>query len=242
MKILIIVPCFNEEQSLKAVYDSICAYNASHKQKYDFLFVNDGSTDETEKILRLYNINHVSLVQNLGIGGGVQTGYKYALCNNYDIAVQMDGDGQHDVNYVEKIIKPIIDGTADMVIGSRFLTRASASYRSSFFRRIGIRFISWTIWAKTGQRICDTTSGFRAVNRMLIEEFAFCYPTEYPEPISSAYALLNRYVIKEVSVDMHERIGGVSSIRSWNSVYYMINVVLSILLMQQVYPEKRMYP
>ncbi len=232
MKILLIVPCYNEEMNLKRVFDSIDAYNSSNEQKYDILFINDGSTDGTERELRKYNINHVTLVQNLGIGGGVQTGYKYALHNNYDIAVQMDGDGQHDVYYVNKIIGPIVDGRAEMVIGSRFLEHSSVSYRSSFLRRIGIRLISATIKAKTGQKIHDTTSGFRAVNRLLIEKFAFNYPTEYPEPVSSTYALLNGYKIKEIPVKMHERTGGISSIRAWKNIYYMINVILSVLLMK----------
>lgn len=232
MKILLIVPCYNEESNLKRVFDSIYAYNSSNGQRYDMLFINDGSTDGTEKQLCLYNINHVTLIQNLGIGGGVQTGYKYALYNDYDIAVQMDGDGQHDVNYVNKIIQPIVAGTADMVIGSRFLEQSSVSYRSSFLRRIGIRLISATIKARTGRKIYDTTSGFRAVNRLLIEKFAFNYPTEYPEPVSSTYALLNGYRIEEVSVEMHERTSGTSSIRAWKNIYYMINVVLSVLLMK----------
>ncbi len=231
-KILLIIPSYNEEKNVKKVVDSICNYNDSHDQKYDALFINDGSKDNTEKELCLYNCNHVTLIQNLGIGGAVQTGYKYALDHNYDIAIQMDGDGQHDINYVKHIIKPIQDGYANLVIGSRFIDFSSSKFKSSLFRRFGIKLISAAIKIKTGKRIYDTTSGFRAADYSVINEFAANYPTEYPEPISTTFLLKSDFKVSEVAVSMYEREHGVSSIQSWKNIYYIINVIISILLLK----------
>ena len=163
MKILLIIPAYNEEASIKRVYDTINKYNKTAKQKYDVLVINDGSYDRTQEILEQNQIPHIRLLQNLGIGGAVQTGYKYALENDYDIAVQFDGDGQHDVNYVENICKPIIKKEADMVIGSRFVDKRKNGFQSSKMRRLGISIISKSIWWKTKKKIYDTTSGFRCV-------------------------------------------------------------------------------
>ena len=229
-KILLIIPAYNEEANVLRVYNKILSYNKIAKNKLDVVFINDGSNDNTENILLENNINHVKLIQNLGIGGAVQTGYKYALINNYDIAIQLDGDGQHDINYVEDLIQPIIGENVNMVIGSRFIDSSSSKFKSSKMRRLGIKIISFCIRLRTGQKIFDTTSGFRAVDRTLIEKFSLHYPLEYPEPISSVDVLLNNLKIKEVPVSMNERIAGKSSIGSWKNVYYMINVTLSILL------------
>ena len=229
-KILIIIPAYNEEENILKTYNSIIEYNKKNNMNYEVIVINDGSTDKTEEILIDNNIPHIRLIHNLGIGGAVQTGYKYALKNNYDIAVQFDGDGQHDVNYVKDIVNPIIDGKADMCIGSRFITKEKAGFKSSRARRIGINIISFNIKLKTRIKIYDTTSGFRAVNRKIIELFANNYPTEYPEPITTVRAINNGYKVLEIPVIMHERIGGKSSIGSWKNAYYMINVVLSILL------------
>lgn len=229
-KILLIIPAYNEERNIKAVYESIRSYNSESGMKFDYVFINDGSTDGTERALLDCNANHVKLIQNLGIGGAVQTGYKYASERGYDIAVQMDGDGQHDIKCVAALIEPIVNGKADLVVGSRFIDENSSAFKSSFIRRIGIGIISAVMLAKTGRRIFDTTSGFRAANRDVIAEFARNYPTEYPEPISTTFLLKNGYAVDEVPVEMHERSGGVSSIRAWKTAYYMINVILSILL------------
>ena len=196
----------------------------------DVVFINDGSVDATEKILCENKINHIKLIQNLGIGGAVQTGYKYALYNDYDIAIQFDGDGQHNVNYVEALIKPILEENVDMTIGSRFIDSSSSEFKSSFLRRVGIKLISSCIHFKTRVRIYDTTSGFRASNKNAIAMFAIHYPLEYPEPISSVDVILSGMKIKEVPVSMNERLAGKSSINSWKNIYYMVNVVLSILL------------
>lgn len=231
-KVLIIIPAYNEEENIKKVYDGIIKYNKLNKTNYDVIVINDGSKDNTEEILCKNNIPHIKLIHNLGIGGAVQTGYKYALENGYDIAIQFDGDGQHDISYVKDIIKPILLNKADMVIGSRFIADSTSDFKSSFARRIGINVISSVIKLKTGVKIFDTTSGFRAINRTVLEIFSSDYPREYPEPISTVNILCNGLNVSEVGVSMNERIGGVSSIKSWKTAYYMINVVLSILLMK----------
>lgn len=229
-KVLLIIPAYNEEKNILTVYKNICDYNKKAKTQLDVVFINDGSIDATEKILCENNINHIKLIQNLGIGGAVQTGYKYALYNDYDIAIQFDGDGQHNVNYVEALIKPILEENVDMTIGSRFIDSSSSEFKSSFLRRVGIKLISSCIHFKTRVRIYDTTSGFRASNKNAIAMFAIHYPLEYPEPISSVDVILSGMKIKEVPVSMNERLAGKSSINSWKNVYYMVNVVLSILL------------
>ena len=229
MKVLLIIPSYNEEDNVLSNYQNIVKHNKNNKINYDVIIINDGSTDKTEEICKENNIPYISLINNLGIGGAVQTGYKYALENNYDIAVQFDGDGQHDVNYVENIIKPIIDEKYDMVIGSRFIDKSSSEFKSSKARRIGISIISFFIKLTTGKKIYDTTSGFRAVNKNLIKYFAKNYPVEYPEPVSTVEILKRKKSIKEVPVSMKERKNGISSIKTWKQIYYMINVILSIL-------------
>lgn len=221
-----IIPAYNEQDNIKKTVETI----KNHKEKLDYVVINDGSTDNTEKILRENNINHVKLINNLGIGGAVQTGYKYAYENDYDIAIQFDGDGQHDVNYVKKICEPIIKGQADMCIGTRYLDKSSSEFQSTFMRRLGANIISSFIKIFAGTKITDPTSGFRAVNKKVIKEFAQSYPTEYPEPESTVSLLVNGYKVEEVPVSMNERIGGVSSIRLWKTVDYMVKVVLAIII------------
>lgn len=229
-RILLIIPAYNEEECLLNTYNKIIKYNRENNTKYDVIVINDCSTDGTLKICKENKIPVISLVHNLGIGGAVQTGYKYALENDYDIALQYDGDGQHDVNYVSNIIKPIIEGDADFVIGSRFVEDNVSEFKSSFARRIGIKLISFTIKVVTGKTLKDVTSGFRAANKLVIADFAKSYPIDYPEPITNTELLKKNYRIKEVGVSMNEREGGKSSIHSWKNVYYMINVVLSVLV------------
>jgi len=229
-KILLIIPAYNEEECILKTYKKIIDYNKKNKTNYDVIIINDGSRDKTEQILIDKKIPHIQLIKNLGIGGAVQTGYKYALENNYDIAIQYDGDGQHDVSYVDKIIKPIINKEANLVIGSRFVEKDKDNFKSTFARRVGINIISFFIKIFTGKKIYDPTSGFRAVDKNLIELFANNYPTEYPEPVSEVSVLKKKYKIKEVLVKMHERQGGKSSIHAWKNAYYMINVTISILV------------
>lgn len=229
MKALLIIPAYNEEKNILNTCNKIIEYNKGKKEKIDFIVINDGSTDKTSEICYENNIPCISLINNLGIGGAVQTGYKYALDNNYDIAIQFDGDGQHDVRYVNNIAEDIKKGTADMVIGSRFVGNSS-DFKSSKARRVGINIISFFIKLVTGKKIYDTTSGFRAINKQLIAEFASNYPAEYPEPVSTAWVLKRKYIVHEVDVKMHKRENGVSSIRAWKNVYYMFNVILSIIV------------
>ncbi len=229
-KILLIIPAYNEEECILNTYETIIKYNQEHNTNYDVIVINDGSKDATEAICIANQIPHITLVHNLGIGGAVQTGYRYAKDNGYDYAIQYDGDGQHDVSYVETIIQPMIDGEADFVIGSRFIDDSSSDFKSSAARRMGIKLISTFIKLVTGKKVYDTTSGFRAVNKTIIRDFTLSYPTEYPEPITTTELLKKKYILKEVPVRMFEREGGVSSIRAWKTVYYMVNVLLNILL------------
>lgn len=223
--VLLIIPAYNEEENILKT----CKMIQKSKKKYDYIIINDGSKDKTEQICIKNNLPYITLIHNLGIGGAVQTGYKYAHENSYDIAVQFDGDGQHDIKYVEKLIQPIIDGEADFSIGSRFVEELS-KFKSTGARRIGIKTISFFIKLFTGKKVYDTTSGFRAVNKRIIEQFKSNYPTEYPEPVSTTELLKQGYKLKEVSVEMNEREGGISSIRAWKNIYYMINVILSIFI------------
>ena len=229
-KVLLIIPAYNEEESILNVVNKIYNYNKENSTKYDIVVINDGSKDNTEKILCENNINHIKLINNLGIGGAVQTGYKYALENDYDIAVQFDGDGQHDIRYVRDVIKPITDNDANMVIGSRFIDKSTSKFKSSKARQMGIKMISFFIKLVTSKKIYDTTSGFRAVDKELIKKFSNSYPVEYPEPVSTTEILKMGYKVKEVAVSMNERENGISSIRMWKNCYYMINVILYILV------------
>lgn len=231
-RILLIIPAYNEEENILDTYKEIRNFNKNNKVKYDVIVINDGSTDNTENILNENKIRHITLIHNLGIGGAVQTGYKYAYENNYDIAVQFDGDGQHDVNYVYDIIKPILDKKADFTIGSRFIDKTSSRFKSTVARQIGIRVISKAINISTHKKVFDTTSGFRACNKEIIKSFSISYPLEYPEPVTTTELLKKGYKLKEVPVSMNERIGGTSSIKAWKNIYYMVNVCLSILMVR----------
>ena len=226
MKILLVIPAYNEQENILSTVKKIEDYS----KEIDYIVINDGSTDNTEKILVENKINHIKLVNNLGIGGAVQTGYKYAYENNYDIAIQFDGDGQHDVNFIPQICEPLINGQADMCIGTRYLDKSASKFQSTFMRRLGANIISTCIRIFTGKKITDPTSGFRAVNKNVIEEFSKIYPTEYPEPESTVSLLVNGYRVQEVPVSMNERTGGVSSIRFFKTVDYMIKVVLAIII------------
>ena len=230
MKIILIIPAYNEEENILDVCKKIEKYNENAERKLDYIVINDASTDSTLKILQENNINHINLVQNLGIGGAVQTGYKYAYQNGYDIAIQFDGDGQHDINYVEKICEPLINKEADMCIGTRYLDKSESEFQSTFMRRLGKNIISFFIKVFSKKRITDPTSGFRAVNKDIIEIFSKNYPTEYPEPESTMELLIKKFKVVEVPVSMNERQGGKSSINIWKSVDYMLKVSLALII------------
>ena len=224
MKSLVIIPAYNEEKSIISVINKL---NKDYPSA-DYLVVNDCSKDDTLKKLKENDTNYVNLPLNLGIGGGVQTGYKYAKDNGYDIAIQIDGDGQHDTAYLKAVIEPIEKGQADIVIGSRFINKEG--FQSSGLRRVGIKFLSKLIQICCGTKVLDVTSGFRAVNRKYIEEYAKDYPVDYPEPEAIVKSSLSGARIMEVPVIMKERENGESSISPLKSIYYMIKVSLAIIL------------
>lgn len=228
MKVLMIIPAYNEELNIKNTVSKIIKYNSKYQNKIDYVIINDGSTDSTKEICIKNNYNVINLIHNLGIGGAVQTGYKYALANDYDIAIQFDGDGQHDENYIDDLINEIEKGN-DFVIGSRFVSSLS-KFKSTGTRRIGIKILSFLIRICTGEKIYDPTSGFRAANRKVIKLFADHYPAEYPEPESTVELINKKYKLKEIPVEMHERQFGTSSIKPLRSVYYMFSVSLSIII------------
>lgn len=224
-KILIIIPAYNEESSIQKIISEIKAL----KCKPSILVVSDGSRDKTVSLAKKSGAMVVALPFNLGIGGAVQTGYKYARDHAFDVAVQVDGDGQHDVSYLEKLIVPVLCENVDMSIGSRFIPPFTG-YQSSFVRRIGINFFAGFISFLTEYKVTDPTSGFRACNQRMIKVFARYYPHDFPEP--EAIAIASRYgaKVREVPVQMRERLGGVSSIRYLKTLYYMIKVTFAIML------------
>lgn len=230
MKVLMIIPAYNEEDSILQTVLGILEYREHVDYQLDYVIINDGSTDSTRQILEDHKLNAIHLVMNLGIGGAVQTGYKYALKYGYDVAVQFDGDGQHDIRSLNNLLLPLVSGKADMVIGSRFVGETLSEFQTSFMRRFGIGVISRMIKLTTGKRIWDTTSGYRLGNQAVIQQFAKRYPTKYPEPESTVHLLKQKYKVVEVPANMFERSGGVSSITPWKSIRYMIEVCSSILI------------
>lgn len=221
-KVLIIVPAYNEQDCIVETVKRI------KETGYDYVVVNDGSKDNTLKLCRENDINVLDLPQNLGIGGAVQAGHKYAQHYGYDIDVQVDGDGQHDPSYIPQLVKMIEDG-ADLAIGSRFVEETDG-FQSTWLRRVGITWLSGLLKLLTGKLVTDPTSGFRASGRRAIELFCENYPMDYPEPESIALALENGLSLSETPVNMLERQGGSSSIGGFSSVYYMVKVTLAIIL------------
>ena len=224
MKILIIIPAYNEETTIQKVIRSI---NLKMPEA-DILVVNDGSTDDTSKKASQAGAKVVDLPYNLGIGGAVQTGYIYAKENDYDIAVQVDADGQHDPSYIKDLIKPLIENSADVAVGSRYISKTD--YRSSICRRMGMVFFSFLVSLLTNQKFKVTTSGFRAVNKDVINCFANNYPDDYPEVDVLVKLKKKNFRIVELPVQMLERQGGKSSITAFRSLYYMVKVSLSLII------------
>ncbi len=223
MKKLIIVPAYNEEENIEKTIEAI----RRESPDFDYIIINDCSIDNTRQICERRGYNIVNLPINLGIGGAVQTGYKYAVKNGYDMAVQVDGDGQHDPEFLNAMAQYLEDNELDMVIGSRFINKEG--FQSSGLRRIGIRFFSCLIRIVTGVVITDPTSGLRIAGRNVIEYFSMDYPKDYPEPESVVAILRKGMKVKEIPVVMRRREGGVSSISLKQSIYYMVKVPLAIL-------------
>jgi glycosyltransferase involved in cell wall biosynthesis len=228
-KILIILPCFNEEQSIGSILQQLKSINVPNCELIA-LPVNDASTDNTLSEIKKHSNHYLDLPINLGIGGAVQSGLKYAHQNNFDIAVQMDGDGQHPPLELIKIITPILNNDTDVCIGSRFIDKEG--FQSSFLRRAGIKFLSALIKLRCGQTVLDCTSGYRAFNKKAIEECVNYYPKKYPEPESALHLIKKGIRVKEVPVIMDARDGGTSSISGWRSIYYMLKVSWAILLLR----------
>ncbi|MFR9216474.1 MAG: glycosyltransferase family 2 protein [Ruthenibacterium sp.] len=239
MKILVIIPCYNEAENIARVVKKLQAATAGQALPgtVDYLVVNDCSTDESAAICASEGFSYISLPVNLGIGGGVQSGYLYAAQNGYDIAVQMDGDGQHDPAYLASVVGPVARGEVDMCVGSRFITREG--FQTSAMRRAGIRLLSGLIRLLCGVRVLDVTSGFRATGRRLTEFFARNYAQDYPEPEAIISAVLNGFRVGEAPVVMAERMGGTSSISPLRSVYYMVKVSIALVVYRLTRPRRK---
>jgi len=222
VKILVIVPAYNEECCVEGVIEDISRYFPSG----DILVVNDGSGDMTSDIARNLGAKVIDLPYNLGIGGAMQTGFLYALTEGYDAAMQFDADGQHHADQIEKILKPFLSGSADMVVGSRFLS--DGGFTSSVQRRIGSKILSFVVSSIIRQKITDTTSGFRVYGRKTLEFFSSVYPEDYPEVEAFILAHKKGLRIVEVPSEIGPRTGGKSSITFSEAFYYMVKVMLAI--------------
>ena len=231
-----IVPALNEEHTVQQVIDELRAFDAG----LDIVVVDDGSTDRTAEVAAARGAFVLRLPFNLGIGSAVQTGFRFAFEHGYDIAVRVDGDGQHDPAQLELILEPVLRGDADIVVGSRFAAD-EGGYRSSRSRRLGIRILAAVVSRIVGQRVTDTTSGFQALNRNGIALFARDYPHDYPEVEATIMVFRHRLRLQEVSVSMRERGAGSSSITALRSIYYMVKVLLAIfvgLFRRNVVPQE----
>ncbi len=224
MRTLIVVPAYNEAENILGVVTDI----RTHCPGADFVVIDDHSTDRTEDILVENRIPHLTLACNLGIGGCVQTGYQYAVDRGYELVVQFDGDGQHQGRYLPDLLRPIEEGRADVVVGSRFLEKRG--FQSSPLRRAGIRFLSGFLYLLGGVRVSDVTSGMRAVGTRFVQEYALSYAQDYPEPEALLSAAVLGARIVEVPVRMRPRQGGESSIGPLRSVYYIVKVTLALLM------------
>ena len=219
-----IVPAFNEAKNIGRVIDELRAFDGT----FDIVVVSDGSTDATAEVARAHGAHVVKLPFNLGIGGAVQTGFRYASENGYELAVRCDGDGQHDPSELPKVLAPVLAGEADIVVGSRFT--GDDGYRSSAARRVGIRILASVVSLIARQRVTDTTSGFQALNRKALQLFAADYPHDYPEVEGMVMTIRHKLRLQEVPVRMREREHGQSSITALRSIYYMAKVLLALFV------------
>jgi glycosyltransferase involved in cell wall biosynthesis len=224
LRSIAVVPAYNEEGSLRTVIEEIQAADP----ELEIVVVNDGSTDATAKVAEAAGVAVVSLPFNVGIGGAVQTGYQYALEHGFELAIQVDADGQHDPREIPNVVGPILEGRADLVVGTRFVK--GGGYRGTRLRRVGIRLFAAIVSLIVRQRVSDTTSGFRAVNRKALRLFAADYPHDYPEVESIVLLSRHRMGMLEVPVQMRVRETGGSSITALRSAYYMIKVLLALFI------------
>ena len=219
-----IVPAYNEERNIGRVVGELRTFDPG----LEIVVVSDGSVDATAQNAEAAGARVLRLPYNLGIGGAVQTGFKYAWREGYDLAVRCDGDGQHVPSELPKVIEPVASGRADIAVGSRFV--AGDGYRSSASRRVGIRLLATVVSAIARQRVTDTTSGFQALNRRALELFAADYPHDYPEVEGMVMTIKHRLTLVEVPVQMRERQHGRSSITAFRSVYYMAKVLTALFI------------
>jgi len=230
---LIIIPAYNEADNIEHVVDNII----QNYPQYDYVIINDGSKDSTREVCRKRGYSYINLSINLGIGGAIQTGYKYARDKGYDYAVQIDGDGQHDIAFLSQMLEKIEEENADIVIGSRFIKKDG--FQSTGTRRVGIHLLSALIHICTGKKVKDVTSGYRLVNKRFIDIYADNYPTDYPEPEAIVEGVMYGGKIIEYPVIMKERFSGDSSINLPKSIYYMIKVSLAIFVCRLSYGIRR---
>jgi hypothetical protein len=223
-KVLVIIPAYNEEKSIGKVIEDV----KTHFPQADILVANDGSTDHTSERARNCSVTVLDLPYNLGIGGAVQAGYKYAFEKEYDVAIQVDGDGQHAPKEIRKLFENLTKNGNDMTLGSRFL--GGSEYRASLMRRVGITILSMVVSVLIRQKVTDPTSGFRAASRRAIQLFALDYPQDYPEPEVLVLLSRNGLKIEEVPVKIEQRSFGESSITNIRAIYYMIKVLLAIFV------------
>jgi glycosyltransferase involved in cell wall biosynthesis len=224
LKRIAIVPALNEEESVARVIDEIRAFDP----EFEVVVVDDGSVDRTAAVAEQRGAHVVRLPFNLGIGGSVQTGFRYAFEHGFRLAVRLDGDGQHDASQLGLILEPVLADEADIVVGSRFAR--GGGYRSSRSRRLGISILAGTVSLLVGRRVTDPTSGFQALNRHAIALFAADYPHDYPEVEATLMVHRHELRLAEVPVQMRERAGGRSSIGALASVYYMVKVLLALFV------------
>ena len=223
-RVLVIIPAYNEERSIGKVIEDVKA----HFSQADILVINDGSTDHTSGQAKKGSVAVLDLPYNLGIGGAMQAGYKYAFEKEYDVAIQVDGDGQHAPKEIRKLVENLLKNGNDLTIGSRFW--GGSEYQASMMRRVGIAILSIVISVLIRQRVTDPTSGFRASSRRAIRLFALDYPQDYPEPEVLVLLSRNGWKIEEVPVKIEQRSFGESSITNIRGIYYMIKVLLAIFV------------
>jgi glycosyltransferase involved in cell wall biosynthesis len=227
IRIAVVIPAFNEEASIAAVVESVHTISAQSGIFIRPVVVNDCSKDATQKIIEKLDCVALNLPVNLGIGGAVQTGIKYSYDNGYDYFIQIDGDGQHPPHHIPELLKSLMANNWDVVIGSRYLKKEG--FQSTIFRRMGIYHFQLLNKLLTGKTVTDSTSGMRMMNRKAMKVLYAYYPDEYPEPEAIIIFAKNNLVFGEVPVTMEERMGGVSSIQSFDALYYMFKVSLAVI-------------
>ncbi len=222
---LVLIPAYNEAEALPAVLDEL----ARERPDLDVLVVSDGSTDGTARVARAAGVAVVELPFNLGIGGALRTGFRYAVDHGYDAAVQFDADGQHDPHAVQRLLDDVASG-ADLVIGSRFIAGGAPTYRVGRVRRIAMRGLQRVVRVLVGREFTDTSSGFRGFSSAMLSFFALNYPVEYMDSVEALVLAVNAgYDVREIAVDMRGRTGGAPSTRGWRLAYYYARLLVVLL-------------